>query len=60
MKNTKTIEDQITHVKEQIYENWKTIDEHEAAITRYKRHISRQGDTIAELQEELKTSKKGL
>ena len=25
MKNTKTIEDQIKHVKEQIYENWKQL-----------------------------------
>ena len=60
MKNTKTIEDQIKHIQFLVDQNLDTIDEHERAIMRRKRHITRQRDSIVELQDKLQTSKKGL
>ena len=57
MKNTKTIEEQIEHTQFLVDQNLATIGEHERAIMRYKRHITRQRDSIVELQDKLQTSK---
>ena len=55
MKNTKAIEEQIEHTQLLVDKNLATIGEHERAIMRYKRHITRQRDSIVELQDKLKT-----